>query len=543
MAKITTDLGIDPDGVEIVKKYVDDVVWRSRRPMEPVNYHVAWSDRPRAQKFYRGAASIELESWGNRTPEAERGSGTGFGVGQMAAMLHDSYAWRDRRLTVYANLDVDSLPEYKSAAWSRGAASGGSRYPVTIYWVVGQGAEIDPGIYFYSPDQHCLRLLLSGDATGTVAHALRSSTVSSQYLILGNKFWQNAYKYNSFAYHAVSMDIGTALEAFAQSSARHGLEFAPHFWFDESEIALLLNVDNEVDEGVFCVLDLDGMTSDRAAQPMNSRSANPSVTLVEEELSETVSHFPVLHTLQRTMAVNPVRCPNGEDVFRTVRAASSAAGADTERMSIVGLPRAKTTELGPEDVLRERRSSFGRFTSALPLQAEALSALLQEGADAGRLRADILEPDNEGTTVELFVFVNHVDGVPPGLYRFLTGQNALESVAPGPDAGFLQANYFLENYNPEQAAAVIVPVIRTPAFIEALGPRGYRVANAVGGAVTQRLYDTSSALGIGCGAALGFDNVSYIDKLGLNGSDRLPLIMVMVGPERPGTAAYRYELP
>ena len=61
--------------------------------------------------------------------------------------------------------------------------------------------------------------------------------------------------------------------------------------------------------------------------------------------------------------------------------------------------------------------------------------------------------------------------------------------------------------------------------------------------MAQRLYLASAAAGLGCGAVFGFDNVSIQERLGLAGTDEWPLLLVMVGPERPGPAQFRYVLP
>jgi nitroreductase len=141
--------------------------------------------------------------------------------------------------------------------------------------------------------------------------------------------------------------------------------------------------------------------------------------------------------------------------------------------------------------------------------------------------------------VGLYVYVNHVQGLPPATYRYHDGR--LWLVRPGPPGSFLQRSYFLANYNLEQAAAVVVPTMRTGAVLDAVGDRGYRWVNATIGAVAQNVYLASAALGTGCGVALGFDNVSYVEQLALPEGES-PLLLMMLGAERPGSADFRYEI-
>ena len=49
-------------------------------------------------------------------------------------------------------------------------------------------------------------------------------------------------------------------------------------------------------------------------------------------------------------------------------------------------------------------------------------------------------------------------------------------------------------------------------------------------------------MGLGCGVALGFDNVSFIEELRLEGTDETPLLIMMIGNERPAPADFRYEI-
>ena len=59
---------------------------------------------------------------------------------------------------------------------------------------------------------------------------------------------------------------------------------------------------------------------------------------------------------------------------------------------------------------------------------------------------------------------------------------------PGAPGAFLQANYFLSNYNLEQAGAVMVPTVRTHDVLDAVGDRGYRLVSALIGSVAQAVY-------------------------------------------------------
>ncbi|MEU3249329.1 nitroreductase family protein, partial [Streptomyces sp. NPDC006875] len=207
----------------------------------------------------------------------------------------------------------------------------------------------------------------------------------------------------------------------------------------------------------------------------------------------------------------------------------------------VPLPEPTPLAVPVRRALRERRSSFGRFTSAEPLDAARLAVVLRAAVAAGTLDSDTESPGG-APLARLCVFVNHVRDVPAGLYEYDRDTGELVVLRTGDHGAFLQQNYFLANYNVEQAAAVLVPVARTHAVLDAVGDRGYRLVNAVVGAVAQAVYTTASAAGTGCGVALGFDSVSFEERLGLAERGEIPLLIMMIGHERSRSADYRYDI-
>jgi SagB-type dehydrogenase family enzyme len=220
---------------------------------------------------------------------------------------------------------------------------------------------------------------------------------------------------------------------------------------------------------------------------------------------------------------------------------ASAAGTGADQ-TIIALPEPEPLDMNLRTALRRRRSSFGRFEARAPMSAAKLAALLAANANV-RIDCDVTTRDTPQLTT-MYVLVNHVEGVPAGAYEYHTERNELRCIQRGISEEFVDHNYyyFLANYNVEQAAAVIVPAMRTTAVLNAVGDRGYHLVNATMGAISQTCYVTSAALGVGCGVALGFDNISYTELLGLTGTDQAPLLLMMVGNERVHQANYRYEI-
>ncbi|MFI9649369.1 nitroreductase family protein [Streptomyces sp. NPDC052040] len=521
-------------------EYATAVMRRGRIPMEPADFVPDWSDRPRRGKFFPGAPSFPLPD-GGCADEAtvERGlfgqpGGGAFTLPLLGAMLRDSYGLTGRRLAVQANTDLGSLPFHAHANWSRGTASGGGLYPVGIHWISGASGPLAPGVHYYDTGRHRVTRLLSGDVTGEVRAALgdlEEAAETDQFLVLGVTFWQNSFKYNSFCYHAVTMDIGALLETWRLWARAHGLRLGSAFWFDEARLGRLLGLDPELD-GVFAVVPLrwtDGTPGTPAPPAPGAR-----VTLVPDEKSRRLLSFPTLGRIHAATLEGAADRP-APGVLDTTLAAPAGVG---ER---VPLPPPVPLDVPVRRALRERRSSFGRFAATVPLDPATLSAVLRAAVAAGTLDSDAETPGAAPLT-RLCVVVNHVRHVPVGLYEYDRDTGELVLMKAGDHGAFLQDNYFLANYNLEQAAAVVVPVARTHAVLDAVGDRGYRLVNAVIGATAQSVYTAAAAAGTACGVALGFDSVSFEEELGLAERGEIPLLIMMIGQERPRPADYRYDI-
>jgi SagB-type dehydrogenase family enzyme len=528
--------------VVTAEEYLRAIMARNRKFMQPLGYQPDWADHPRRQKFYPGIECLPLPGGTDDDgaslydgmyggPDASTGQ---FTLARLGSMLRDSYGQLGRRLTPNANSDVPNLPRYAESKWGRGTASGGGLYPVSVYWVAGRSAPVLPGVYYYNPAQHGMQRLLTGDVSAEVRDAVADPTIAEgtdQFLVLGLKWWQNSFKYNSFTFHAVTMDIGTVTQTWRMWAQAHGIELAVRLWFDERRLGRLLSAIPE-QEGILAAVPLPWRPADTGAWA--SASWQPRIGYTESERSRRT------RTFETVVSVHEATMAGAMD--RPAPSALKAAAASGPRAlgPVVALPDPQPLTGTLSAALRARRSSFGRFSSAQPMSPAHLSAVLAAASQAAAYPCDA---NADGLTLaKSFVFVNHVRGIAAGAHEYEPVTNTLHPVADGVRGDFLQRNYFLENYNVEQAAAVIVIAVRALAVLDAVGERGYRLTNAVVGAVSQAVYTACAALGVGCGAALGFDNLSYVEELDTADTGEAPLLIIMVGNERPQAANFRSEI-
>ncbi|MBB5937933.1 SagB/ThcOx family dehydrogenase [Streptomyces zagrosensis] len=541
-------------------EYADAIMHRGRVPMEPADFVPDWADRPRKSKFYPGAETFPLPDDGYPAdatvdrgvfrhpgplsvsrPQPADVPGA-FTLPLLGGMLLDSYGLVGRRLGVQANTDLAALPFYPQANWSRGTASGGGLYPVSVYWVSGPSSPLTPGIYHYATRHHGMQRLLAGDVSGEVRAALGEEAAggayTDQYLVLGIKFWQNSFKYNNFSFHAVSMDIGTILQTWRMWAGARGLRIAPNLWFDEPRLTKLLGI-RGAEEGIFAVVPLHwaGAAPPATTAPPATGVPSPDLVGVRHQDSESSRRVLTFDALRRMHTATTEHAAE-----RPAPGALAPAAAPPPRAGVAPhpLPAPTPLDMSVRTALRERRSSFGRFDASRPISREQLAATLAASYAGTHLDTDVTRAGTELAT--LYVFVNHVAGLAPGGYAYDPAAHALHPITAGPPGPFLQRNYFLANYNLEQAAAVMVPTVRTTAILDAIGDRGYRLVGATIGALSQTFYTSAAALGLGAGVALGFDNISFIEELGLEATGEAPLLIMLVGNERPRPADFRHEI-
>ena len=528
-----------PEHPGLAHAYATAILRRGREPMPPVDFTPNWDDAPRRGKYYPQASTFGLPTpprAGVDLDTALRGPGDAdepFTLPLLAGLLHHSNGLLGRRLGIQANTDLAALPSYAHANWHRGTASGGGLYPCSVYWIAGPGAGVIPGVYYYAHARHAMQRLLTGDVSARVNVAVDPPRPAGQFLVIGVKYWQNAFKYNNFSYHAVSMDVGTMLQTWRLWAGAQGRQIRPVLWFDQAPVAELLGLSPD-DEALFAVVPLTWAAP--APAGLGEPAPRPATVRVrhrDQERSRTVLRFDTLQQIDRSTAAAVDRPPIGA-------LAPAAAHPVPPGGTRLPLPTAAPMTLPVEAALTARRSSFGRFLACRPMAAEQLAALLRATA-ASTVRSEIDAPGDRALA-RIYAFVNHVTGVPAGGYVYDPQEHSLVAVTGGPPGAFLQRNYFLANYNLEQAAVVLVPTVRTHAVLDATGDRGYNLVNATVGAIAQTFYTAAAALRLGAGVALGFDSVSYIEELGLTGSGEFPLLIMLAGNDRGQLGDYRYEL-
>ena len=130
---------------------------------------------------------------------------------------------------------------------------------------------------------------------------------------------------------------------------------------------------------------------------------------------------------------------------------------------------------------------------------------------------------------ETYVLANSVDGLPPGLYRFLALQHALlqEETAPGLADRFMAACRGQEHV--KTCAAMFLWAAVAYRMTWRYGERGYRYLHLDAGHVCQNLYLAAESIGCGVCAIAAFNDDDVNRLLKLDGEKHFAIYLATVG--------------
>jgi SagB-type dehydrogenase family enzyme len=200
---------------------------------------------------------------------------------------------------------------------------------------------------------------------------------------------------------------------------------------------------------------------------------------------------------------------------------AGTAAADTLRLPA---PRPKGP-LSVEEALATRRSlrQWAKGSLSLPELSQLAWAAQGITSPEGKRTA----PSAMGRyPIELYVVANDVQGLAPGIYRYVPRGHGLVLVTAG-DRRAEVAKGAAGQASVASAPAVLI-VAAVPARLGARGERTDRFVAVEAGAVLQNIYLQATSLGLGAVAVGGFRDADLAAALPLR-ADEQPIIVVPVG--------------
>ncbi|NLF40204.1 SagB/ThcOx family dehydrogenase [bacterium] len=206
-----------------------------------------------------------------------------------------------------------------------------------------------------------------------------------------------------------------------------------------------------------------------------------------------------------------------------------------ESARVIALPDAASLPPAPVDMLKtvNTRRSIRTF-SPEPLLLRDLSFLLwcTQGVQkcvANEKTVRTVPSAGGAHAFETLVLANNVDGVTPGLYRFIASKHQLAAVTT--DTARIDAivEAFRNIHLIENSAAVFIWLAVTERMTWRFGARGWRYLFLDAGHICQNLYLAAESICCGACAIGSFDDAALNAALGLDGEHEIALYAGAVG--------------
>jgi len=214
-----------------------------------------------------------------------------------------------------------------------------------------------------------------------------------------------------------------------------------------------------------------------------------------------------------------------------------AVPPDAERIALAPLAPSPLGRMPVMEALRQRRSHRA-FTDS-PLALDTVGFMLWSAQGVVRT-----ERDEAGTLVqqyktvpsgggrhpfETYLVANRVEGLAPGLYRYLPPEHELLVVGRDPDTGAALQRACYGQAAVGEAAAVFIWTAVPYRTEWKYGPIAHRMIAIEAGHLCQNLYLAAESAGAGVCAMLGYDQDSLDTLLGVDGQDEFAIYFAVAG--------------
>jgi SagB-type dehydrogenase family enzyme len=455
-----------------------------------------WGIRPTLYKVYETPPPVELTrdlpDTGVPALDAIAATGADVRFDPEQPVVPDRALLGRLGLLTNGSLDRSSTTQDGRVHQYRTAGGTGAMYHLELYFVCADLADLDAGVYHYSAIDHSLRLLRAGDCRAALVEATGnepSIAAAPVVMAMTSTFWRNAWRYRERAYRHTYWDAGTSLSHILAVAASSRVPTELVFSYSDALVNELLDVDGTRESAVALVA-LGHTEAAPPAAPEFDRLDLPTRRLSPAEVT--------FHAIT--------------DMHRSSSLKTGAEAADWRSRrwrQPAPLPTGELTELRPADRLDPRvveqiifrRRSTRNYDTDVEIPFDAFSTLLDRSTRG--VASDVLTPGAPLT--DLYLIVNAVEGLTPGVYLHHPQRGAVELLRAGTfrkEATRIAAD---QQYAGD-AHVNLYYLAHLPSILERYGDRGYRLAQLEGALHAGKLHLGTHALGLGAVGSTSFDD-------------------------------------
>jgi len=414
-------------------------------------------------------------------------------------------------------------------------------FPAELYVWLPQTDYLPAGIYHYDNLHHSLALLRQGDYRDILSQALDADLDSCLcILLISALFWKNAFCYLNFSYRLCTQEAGLVTSNALIVAGTLGFSTHVHYQFLDQSLNRLLGFEPD-EESLLSVVPLYTGSNQRVRR-LGRRT-------IEQSLSETIA--PISLPYVKTSSFDRELCTLLTEIDQhSFHEDSAEIITETD----VPSPRCLTTEervapsaLLPQEMelaeaLYRRNSGDVDFTPlCVAITQGAFWEIVRYGLSA--YTSNLQYPPSP-PRLELYIVIQHVEGMDKGLYRLCAGCGMLHVIERGDLSMQVQALGTKGNINYTSANMICYLVGDYQAVSSLFGNRAYRILHLEAGLIGQRIAVMSACQSLVTRYGNSYHVAQCKALLKLTESS-LPLAELVIGSEQPGTHAgsrYRFSL-
>ena len=454
-----------------------------------------WDIKPFLYKVYETVPPIPLTRDLPDTGRAALGAIAATGADAVASHVVPDRALLGRLgLLTNGSLDRTWTTRDGRVHHYRTAGGTGAQYHIELYFICTELADLGAGVYHYSAIDHSLRLLRSGDHRATLIEATGnepSVATAPVVLAMTSTFWRNAWRYRERAYRHTYWDAGTSLAHILAVAASAHVATKLVFGYADPLVNALLGVDG-VREATVALVALGDAEAGPPSAPPIQRLDLPTRRLSSAEVT--------FHAITDMHLASSLSIPAEAAHWRSRRWSRPAPQPTGELTELRPLPGDRLDRRPVEQIILRRRSTRN-YDTDVQIPFEAFSTLLERSTRG--VASDALSPGAPLT--DLYLIVNAVEGLTPGIYLHHPQLGAVELIRSGTFRD--QAAHIAASQQYAGDAHVnLYYLAHLPSILERYGNRGYRLAQLEGALHAGKLHLGTHVLGLGAAGSTSFDD-------------------------------------
>ena len=417
--------------------------------------------------------------------------------------------------------------------YMRAASATGALYPIELYIVCQDLADLKAGVYHFGPADFRLSQIRAGDYRSELAAAAgdNQSIITSPITIIFTSIaWRNAWKYQARSYRHWFWDSGVIAANLLATTVSMGLSTQLIMGFVDDDVNNLLCLEDQQESAVAMAAIGIGLSKDPKPKEDKQIPYLPIPKIRPISKAGIIEYPEIWRANQYSKLFSKEEV---KDWINSINNDNSLVAAASSNQSSVLTMILDRQPLSSEQyhssngaTLAEvilRRGSSRRFSRS-PISYSVLSTILHSSTMG--IPMDIFKEDGY-SLIDIYLIANDVNGLTPGAYFFNRESDSLEQLKRNVSrniSGYLCLGQSLFS----DASAVLFLMTDLQPILKSLGNRGYRASQFEAGVIAGKIYLAAYAQQIGASGSTFFDD-AVTEFFSPHANNKSTMIVVGIG--------------